>query len=88
MLDITKYGCLLHKKWILKNETVIEGYWAEDDSSYIMTVPSQLAPVVVELQNDLSEHYNAVMDLKKDVTNIVKSLEELTQNVMKAFLKE
>ena len=88
MLDITKYGCLLHKKWTIKNETTVEGYWAEDDSAFELNVPSQLAPTIVDLQNELSTHYNNMQKIKTNATNIVNSFEEFTQSVMKAFLKE
>ena len=48
-------GCILHAKWVKKEqtETIIIGKWAEDDSTYEITVPDQLRDSIVDMQNTL-----------------------------------
>jgi len=55
---IDKYGALLWEKWKPGLEKdIINGYWAEDGSFYIIDCPHQLRDMLIQLQNQLSDLY-------------------------------
>lgn len=69
---MTKYGSLIHKKWIASKERpdMIIGYWSEDYSEYIIIVPSQLRDLLLHLQNCLSEKYCKILELERQIKEI------------------
>lgn len=68
---MNKFGAILHKKWIKSNvDNQIIGYWAEDYSTYTITVPYQLRDTIVDLQNWLSEKYQVLTTLTEKVDEL------------------
>lgn len=69
---IEKYGALLHSKWEQNtlSQHFIHGTWAEDGSKYDITCPNQLAPLLVKLQNLLSDLYNEWLNKNSEVTKM------------------
>jgi len=58
MLNLKKYGALLHTAWKPKEAPdKIDACWAEDFSHFEIEVPHQLRDLLVDLQNELSEQY-------------------------------
>lgn len=52
-----KWGAILHKEWEKYDNNRIKGYWAEDNSRYIIRCPEQLLEQIIEMQNWLSKKY-------------------------------
>lgn len=67
-----KYGALLHARWKLhdKEQGIILGYRAEDYSQYSMRVPHQLAPLLVDLQNRLSDIYREIVKRENELSEL------------------
>ena len=70
-MDGFKFGALFHKEWIAgQKDDEIEGYWAEDDTRYTITVPEQLRDMLLGMQNVLARKYRAVGALKHQAAGI------------------
>lgn len=61
------FSALLWKRWESAKARdpsgeidVIRGFWAEDGSSFYVQAPMQLIPLILTLQNRLSDVYNEV----------------------------
>ena len=67
-----KYGALLHMRWqkSTKGSDIIDGHWAEDNSTYSITCPEQLRDLLVAMQNDLSDQYVALEDARRKVKGL------------------
>jgi 1,6-anhydro-N-acetylmuramate kinase len=65
-----EYGSILHAKWTSGGEagSIIYGEWAEDGSRYEIRVPPQLRDKIVAMQNALSEQYQMIDNLRRQVT--------------------
>jgi len=72
-----KFGALLHKEWVKKNSTTIEGFWAEDYNSFEITCPNQLIDLILELQNGLSKVYTKVNTLYSEANRLKYNFERL-----------
>lgn len=63
MTPSDKFSALLHTQWVAVrslhggHENEIQGYWAEDNSTFTITCPAQLRDLLVELQNVLATKY-------------------------------
>lgn len=66
------------KKYIIKDEGVIEGYWNEDDTSFEIKCPYQLQEIFLDVLNNL--------EVKKIVINKSKNAD--TRSAVKKVTKE
>lgn len=66
---MNKLGSVIHKKWVIENNK-ITGYWAEDYSPYTIEAPIQLIPVIVMMQNWLSDKYNLIYKLESEMQDL------------------
>ena len=77
--ELKRFGVILEHKWKiegnLNNKTRIEGKWCEDDSLYCIDVPAQLAGLIVELQNTLSQKYNEILNMERTLAKKTAGLE-------------
>ncbi len=65
-MKIDDFGAILYAKWKANTDpTSLTGFWAEDDSAYIINVPEQLRDQIILLQNTLSEKYNEMEQTRK-----------------------
>lgn len=66
--DWKRFSAILHEKWVVDQNTgcFIIGRWAEDMSSYTIDCPSQVRDLIVQLQNKLCEHYQALENMNKN----------------------
>lgn len=65
---------ILHKPWQADGDkTGIIGYWAEDDTPYFLTVPEQLRGQIILMQNNLSNKYNSLKELRVKLLDAEKS---------------
>lgn len=63
------FDTILHAKWVKGNsDNEIIHYWAEDMSTDIITVPYQIRDEIVEMQNWLTDKYEAVCSLKTELS--------------------
>ena len=76
-LSLSKFAPILYRKWVQKDQTTIEGYWAEDESPYEIKCHEQMLPLMLELQNSLSQHFQYVKDTQKSIENAINAFEEL-----------
>lgn len=65
---LPKFGALLDSKWTASDafSGLIHGYWAEDFSTYHITMPHQLRDMMVELQNILCDALAAAESAKDE----------------------
>lgn len=74
MNDI-KLGAVLHKCWMPDKEAnKIVGYWAEDLSCYKMEVPVQLRDLIIDMQNGLSNVYQALERARSEALKIERKM--------------
>lgn len=77
-IDSRGWGAILHKKWEKHSisQDIIIGFWAEDDNSYHILVPSQLRDIIVDIQNWLADIYIKIKNLKSKVKRLEDFFEE------------
>ncbi len=63
-------SAVLWKKWVKLDQGKIEGYWAEDGSSYQIHCPAQLVDKIIAIQNSLSEGYTEIQLAKQKVYDL------------------
>ena len=64
-LPSSMFGAILHKAWEKGvGADSIVGYWAEDNSTYDITVPPQLRDLIITMQNMLCRKYMLVQELE------------------------
>jgi hypothetical protein len=77
-----KFAALLNSEWYegctntVTDQTSIIGSWGEDNSEYMIEVPSQLRPLIIELQNALYTKYQELKQAERkyeDSSNWFKS---------------
>lgn len=63
------YGAILWAPWHASgmDKQTITGQWAEDGSTYTITVPHQLRGLVIAMQNELCEKYRELDDLRRQL---------------------
>ena len=75
---LNKISCLLHRKWSVDlakdtedaNFGYIRGFWAEDNSQYIIKVPMKLRDPIISMQNWLSDKYNLIKKFENEIRDI------------------
>jgi hypothetical protein len=68
---------LLWKKWdVGEKDNEIIGYWAEDDSRYIISVPYQLRDTIIIMQRWLSTKYQTLEFLSSELKILSRFFDE------------
>ena len=66
-----KYAAILHAPWVRGNDPdKIDGFWAEDLTSYTVTVPEQLRNMLVDLQNNLSTKFRELEQKEQELNEL------------------